>query len=153
MSFLLLTFVVLLNDIVALKRAFCFVLCERNLSFLFCLLGQKDSLNVWQYTTLSDGDSRKKLVQLLVITNGKLEMSGDDSGLFVVSCGIACQLEDLSSQILQDCGEVDWCTGSHSLGIVSLSQETMDTTDGELEPGTAGSSLALSLHFSAFASS
>lgn len=123
------------------------------LSFLFGLLGQKNSLDVWQYTTLSDGDSGKKLVQFLVVTNGELKMSRDDPSLLVVSGGIACQLENLSSQVLQNSGQVDWCTSTHTLGIIALSEQTMDTTDGKLKPGTAGSSLALSLYFTAFASS
>ena len=51
--------------------------------------GEEDSLDVGKDTTLSDDDSREKLVQLLVITDGKLQMSWDDSGLLVVTGSIA----------------------------------------------------------------
>ena len=123
------------------------------LSFLFGFLGQKNSLDVWKYTTLSDGDSRQKLVQLLVVSDGELKMSRDDPSLLVVSGGIACQLQNLSGQVLQNCGEVDWSASTHTLGIIALSEQTMDTADGKLKTGTARPGLALSLYFSAFASS
>ena len=61
---------------------------EENL-LLLGLLGEKDGLDVGEDTTLGDGDTREKLVQLLVITDGELEMSGDDSGLLVVTGSVA----------------------------------------------------------------
>jgi hypothetical protein len=42
-------------------------------------------LDVGEDTSLGDGYSGQQLVQLLVVTDGELEMSGDDSGLLVVS--------------------------------------------------------------------
>ena len=48
------------------------------------LLGQEDSLDVGQDSTLGDGDSGKQLVQLLVIPDGQLEMTGDDPGHLVI---------------------------------------------------------------------
>jgi hypothetical protein len=50
---------------------------------------------------LCDGDVTKKLVQLLVVADGKLEMTGDDTRLLVVASGIAGQLEDFGSEILE----------------------------------------------------
>ena len=61
------------------------------------LLGQEDSLDVGEDSTLGDGDSGKQLVQLLVVPDGELEMTGDDPGLLVVPSSIASQLEYLSS--------------------------------------------------------
>ena len=54
-------------------------------------------MDVGQNTTLGNGDVSKKLVQLLVVADGELEMAGDDTGLLVVAGGVAGQLEDLSS--------------------------------------------------------
>ena len=102
---------------------------------LLGLLGQKHGLDVGQDTSLSDGDSGQELVQLLVVADGQLEMTGDDSRLLVVSGGVACQLEHLSGQVFQDGGQVDGGAGSHSLGVVALPQETVDTSHGELESG------------------
>ena len=67
-------------------------------------------MNVWQDTTLCNGDVSKKLVQLLVVADGELEMTGNDAGLLVIACGVAGQLEDLSSQVLKNGCKVDGST-------------------------------------------
>ena len=123
---------------------------EENL-LLLGLLGEKDGLDVGEDTTLGDGDTREKLVQLLVITDGELEMSGDDSGLLVVTGSVASQLEDLSSEVLKDSSQVDRGTSTHALSIVAFAQETVDTSNGELKSRAAGSALGLSLRLSSFA--
>merc|ERR1711944_298768 len=137
---------------VALKRAqrcrvvFC-------LSLLLCLLGQEDSLDVWEYTTLGNGDTRQKLVQLLVIPNGELEMPGDDPGLLVVTGSITGQLEDLGSKVLHDSSQVNRGTSTHTLRIVALAEETMYTSHGELEASPVGTGLCFSLDLAALAAS
>ena len=108
---------------------------------LFRLLGEKDSLDVGKDTTLSDGNSREELVQFLVITDGELEMSWDDSGFLVVTGGVTSQLEDLSSEVLEDGSQVDGSTSTDSLGVVSLAKESVNTTNRELKTSTAGSAL------------
>ena len=64
-------------------------------------------VNVGQDTTLGNGDVSEKLVQFLIVADGKLEMTGDDTGLLVVTGGVTGQLEDLSCQVLKDSSEVD----------------------------------------------
>ena len=120
---------------------------------LLGLLGQKDGLDVWQNSTLGDGDAGEKLVQLLVITDGELEMTGNDPALLVVTGCVSCQLEDLSGQVFHDGGQVNWGTCSHSLGVVALPQQTVDTSDGELQTSAAAAGLALSLCLSSFTTS
>ena len=110
--------------------------CLALSSSLLGLLGQKHSLDVGQDTSLGDGDTGQKFVQLLVIADGQLEMTGDDSGLLVVTSGVACQLENLSSQVLEDSCQVDGGTGTNTLGVVALPQETVDTSHWELKSGT-----------------
>jgi hypothetical protein len=98
-------------------------------------------VNVGENTTLGDSDVSKKLVQLLVVADGELEMAGDDTGLLVVAGSVTGQLEDLSREVLKDGGEVDGSTGTDTLGVVALAEQTVDTTDGESETGlgrTAG---------------
>jgi hypothetical protein len=92
-------------------------------------------VNVGEDTTLGDGDVSEKLVQLLVVADGELEMAGNDTGLLVVTGGVSSQLEDLSSQVLEDSCEVDGSTGTNTLGVVALAEQTVDTTDGECETG------------------
>lgn len=109
---------------------------NNNLCFLGGLLGEKDSLDVWKYTTLSDGDSSQELVEFLVVSDGELQVTWDDSGLLVVAGSVSGQLENFSAEVFQNSGEVDWCASSYTLGVVSISEETMNTTDGELKSST-----------------
>ena len=120
---------------------------------LLGLLRQKHRLDVGQNTTLGDGDARQELVQLLVVTDGELQVTGDDPRLLVVSGCVSCQLENLSSQILHDGSQVDGRTGSDALCVVAFSQMTVNTADGELKSGTRRASLALSLRLSSFTAS
>ena len=105
---------------------------ESNL-LLLGLLGEEDSLDVGENTTLGNGDSREEFVEFLVITDGELEMTGDDPGLLVVTGGVTCQLENLSGQVFHDGGEVDWGTSTDALTIVSLAEMTVDTSNWELK--------------------
>lgn len=117
------------------------------------LLGQEHGLDVRQNTTLRDGNALQKLVQLLVIANGELQMARVDARLLVVTSSVASQLEDLSRKVFHDGREVHWSTGANSLGVVALSEMTMDPSDRELESRSGASALCLSLRFAAFATS
>ena len=136
-----------------LKEPFLVKSSKLHLLALLAFLGQQDSLDVWQDTTLSNGHTRQKFVQLLIVTDGELEMSWDDPGLLVVSGSISCQLKNLSSQVFHDCSQVDWGTSSYSLGIVALSQVPVDPAHWELQTSTAATALCLSLSFSSLTTS
>ena len=84
---------------------------------------------------MGDCDVTEKLVQLLIVADGELEMTRNDTGLLVVACGVASQLEDLSCEVLKNGSEVDWGTSTDTLSIVALAEETVDTTDWECETG------------------
>ena len=90
-------------------------------------------MNVWQDTTLRDCNVSQKLVQLLIVADGQLEMTRDDTGLLVVTGGVASKFEDFSGEVFEHGCQVDWGTSTDTLGIVALSQETVDTADGECE--------------------
>lgn len=98
-------------------------------------------MDVGENTTLSDGDVTQKLVQLLIVSDGKLKMTGDDTGLLVVASSVTSQLEDFSSEVLEDGSEVDGSTGTDTLSVVALSEETVDTTDRESETSLGGTRL------------
>ena len=117
---------------VALKRAEFLV---ESCLFLARLLGQENGLDVWQDTTLGNGDTAEEFVQLFVIADGQLQVTWDDTGLLVVTGSVTGQLKDLSAQILQNGGQVDWGTGTNTLGVVALAQQTVNTADGELKSG------------------
>ena len=77
------------------------------LDLLFGLLAslfwQEDTVDVGKHTTSSNGDSSQQLAQLLVIAYCQLNVARDNPSLLVVTSSIACQLKDLSREVLQDC--------------------------------------------------
>jgi hypothetical protein len=90
-------------------------------------------VDVGENTTLGDGDVAEELVQLLIVADGELEVTGDDTGLLVVASGVASKLEDFGSQVLKDGSEVDGSAGTDTLSVVALAEETVDTANGECE--------------------
>ena len=144
-----------MSKLVALKRAVhaAGVVISLGFGCLFGLLGEEDGLDVGQDTSLGDGDPGEQVVQLLVVPDGELEVTGDDPGLLIVPGGVTGQLEDLSREVLHDGGHVDGSSGSNTLGVVSLPQEPVDPAHGELESGPAGPRLCLSLNLASFAAS
>ena len=100
---------------------------------LFGLLGEKDGVDVGEDTTSGDGDSAKELVELLVVLDRKGDVTGDDTGLLVVTGGVAGELKDLGTEVLEDGAEVDRGAGTHAGGVLALTEVTADTADGELQ--------------------
>ena len=75
-----------------------------------CDGSQRTLVNVWKDTTLGNGDLSEKLVQFLIVSDGELKVTRDDTGLLVVTSCVTGQLEDFSCQILEDGCEVDGST-------------------------------------------
>ena len=153
------------TDLKKTGETFCFVVAlrkaglkkrkssvENTLVFL-ALLGEKHRLDVGQDASLSDGHASKKPVELLVVADSQLKMSGVDSQLLVVPGGVAGQLEDLSGQVLHDGGQIHWGSCSYTLGVVAPLEMAVDTTHWELESGTFRTTLALGTSFASFSSS
>ena len=69
---------------VALKRA----VLNGCLADLFGLLLEENGLNIRQDASLSNGDITKKFIQFLVVSDGKLNMTRNNSLLFVVTGGV-----------------------------------------------------------------
>ena len=95
------------------------------------LLGQQHRVDVGQDTAGRDGDAAQQLAQLLVVAHSQLNVAGDDAGLLVVAGCVACQLQDLSCQVLQHSGQVHRGTSAHPAGILqcmnrSTNQEQHD---------------------------
>ena len=57
--------------------------------------------------------------------DGKLKMTRNDTVLLVVTGSVASNFENLSGKVIED---------ADTLGVVALLEETVDTTDWELEP-------------------
>ena len=70
-------------------------------------------MDVWENTTASDSGGAEKSVEFLVVSDSELDVSWHNSGLLVVLGGVACELEDLSCEVLKDGGEVHGGTPIH----------------------------------------
>ena len=79
----------------------------------------------------------EQLVQLFVVPDGQLQVSGDDPGLLVVFSSVASQLKDLSSQVLEHSSKVDWSSSTNSLSVVALADESVDSSNRELQSSSA----------------
>jgi len=110
-----------------------------NSSYLLSLVSwglDQEGVDVWENTSGGDGGILKKSVELLIVSDGQLDVSWDDSGLLVVLGGVTGELENLSGEVLKDGSEVDWSTSSNSLGVSSLFHESSDSSDWELKSGS-----------------
>ena len=111
-------------------------------------------MDVGEDTTLGDGDVTQELVQLLIVPDGELEMTGNNTGLLVVTGGVTSQLENFGSEILKHSREVDGSTGTDTLGVVALPEKTVDTTNGEGKTSLGRSTLkfqvSMTCHFRLF---
>ena len=112
---------------------------DESHSCLVGLGGEEVDMDVGEDTTGSDGGAGEKSVELLVVADGELDVTGHNSGLLVVLGGVACELEDLSCEVLKDGGEVHWGTGTDALSVAALLHETGDSSDWELESSLGSS--------------
>lgn len=90
-------------------------------------------MNVRKDASRSNRDFSKKLVQLLVIANSKLNVSGDDTRFLVVACCVPCELQHFGSQVLQDGGKVHRSSGTNASCIFSVLKVPTNTPDGKLK--------------------
>merc|ERR1719147_597266 len=100
---------------------------------ILVFLLSRAALDVGEDTTLGNSDASQELVQLLIIADGQLQVTGDDPGLLVVTGSVACQLKDLSGQVLHDGSQVHGGTGTNTLSIVALPEETVNPAHRELK--------------------
>ena len=72
------------------------------------LAGQELGSNVRDDTTLRDNDVAEELVQLFVVADSELKMTGNDTLLLVVTGRITSELKDLGREVLENSSEVDY---------------------------------------------
>ena len=116
----------------------------RQYLLLLALLWQKHGVDVWQHTAGCDGDASEQLVELLIVADGKLDVTWHDALLLVVAGCVASKLEDLGSKVLEDCGEVDWGSSANAGGVAAGAEVAVDATDRELKAGLGGAGCGLS---------
>ena len=102
-------------------------------------------MDVGEHTSRGDGDSAHELVQLLVVADGELDVARDDAALLVVTGSVACELEDLGAQVLEDRRHVDGGASADALRVAALLQVAGDTADRELKSRLCRARRALAL--------
>ena len=75
-------------------------------------------------------------------------MTGNDTRLLVVTGGVASQFENLSSKVLKDGGQVDGGTGTDTLSVVALAEQTVDTANGEGQTSLGGTAVIVDVRMS-----
>ena len=73
-------------------------------------------MDVRQDTARRDRDRAQQLGQFFVVSDGQLDVSRYDSGLFVVSGGVTGECENFSRYVFQDRGQVDRGTSTNTGG-------------------------------------
>ena len=71
-------------------------------------------MDVWKDSTGGDGGVSHESGKFLVVSNGKLNVSWDNSASLVVSGGITGELKNLSSEVLKHSSKIDWSSSSNS---------------------------------------
>jgi len=90
-------------------------------------------MDIGKNSSRSNSNSSKKLVQLLIVLDGKRDVPGHDTTLLVITSGVSSKLEDLSTEVLENSSEVDGSSSSDTGSVLSLPEVSSDTSDGELK--------------------
>jgi hypothetical protein len=125
---------------------------DNSLVFLGLLaLLHELSVNVGEDTTGCNGDLAQELVQLLVVSDGELNVSRDDSLLLALLSGVSSELQDLSDHVLEYGSQVDWGTRTNLACITAVLQEATNSAHRELKTslGALRSSSSLLSSFAA----
>lgn len=90
-------------------------------------------MDVGEDTTGSNSGVGHELVEFLVVSDSQLDVSWHNSSLFVVLGGVSGEFENFGGEIFKDGSEVNWSTGTNSLGVSALLHESGDSTNWELK--------------------
>lgn len=129
------------------------ILCE-SIASNAALTGLVD---VWQNTTTGN-DGAYERVELLITTNGELQMTRRDTLHFEILGRVSCQFQQFGSEVLEDGAHVDGCFRSDAdIVLCTRLEVTVNSSNGELRVGeTRGEhwflAMASSVHHARFAS-
>ncbi|KAH9506870.1 hypothetical protein DERF_011582 [Dermatophagoides farinae] len=104
-----------------------------KLSSFFSFLWQQHGLNVGQHTTLGNGHTTQQFVQFLIVTDGQLKVTRNDTGFLVITGCITGQFQNFCGQIFKNGSKIDWSTSANTFSVIAFTQQTMDTTNRKLK--------------------
>ena len=89
-------------------------------------------MDVRDHTSTSNG-TLDEGIELFISTDGQLKMARGDTLHLQIFASVPSELQNLSSQVLQDSGRVDRCSSTNTaIRLSPLLQLTMDTANREL---------------------
>ena len=112
------------------------------------LLLEKEALHVREDSTRGNGRLSDHLVELLVVSDGELNVTGNDPLLLGLDSGITGKLDDLAAKVLEHSSGEDTSTLTNLLGVAASLVHGVDATDGERNVGSSGSADSFCLTFS-----
>lgn len=90
-------------------------------------------MNVRDHTTASNG-SLDESVELLITSDSELEVSRCNSLHLEILASVSGELEDLSSQVLEDSSSINGrCCSNSAVSANSTLQESVNSSNGELK--------------------
>lgn len=93
------------------------------------LVGQQRAVDAGDDIIYGDGSVGQHLVDFLVATDGKKDVSGVDSGLLLVLGSVSCEFENVSNQVFGYGGHVDGGSSTDSLSVAASLQEAGESSD------------------------
>ena len=124
-------------------------LLDESFGLFTLLLGwDEEDVDVGENTAGGNSGVAKESVELLIVADGQLNVSWDDSGLLVVLGGVSSEFENLSGEVFENCSKVNWGTSTNTGGVFALLEVAADAAHWELESslgrlgGRLGSGLA-----------
>ena len=109
------------------------MLAENLSSLGLLLLFEKEFVDVARDASLGDRNLTNQLVQLLIVLNGKLDVSGNNTGLLVLASAVAGKLKQLSNEVFQHGAHENSGRDTDAGGVSALTEVSTDTSDGERE--------------------
>ena len=100
-------------------------------------------MDVRENTAGGDGDGAQELGEFLVVADGQLDVARHNSGLLVVSGGVASEFENFSGEVFEHGGEVNRSASADSGRILPDLQVAGNTANRELKSRLGGSAHGL----------
>ncbi|KII60907.1 hypothetical protein RF11_13522 [Thelohanellus kitauei] len=115
-----------------LTKCLCLLRSGFGLSSVIELPWEESRLDVGQNTTLGNSNTIEKFVQLFVIADCQLNVSGNNTGLLVITGSISSQFKDFSRQIFKNGSHINGGSSTNTFGESTSSEHSMHTTNREL---------------------
>lgn len=99
----------------------------------------KELIDIWKHTSLSNGGFVHKLGELVITSDGQVQVLWGDGLLLSGLAHVSCELAKLFTDVLEDTGAVGTCTATASLTVPALSEKSCASSWGKNESSFSGS--------------